>query len=280
MRVHAVQTGSVRVKATQIRGHGSYLERTLANLRSPDWVEVPIQAYVVEHPEGLIVVDTGETGRTAEPGYFPGWHPYYRWAVVMRVTPDEEVGPAIKRLGLSLADARWVVLTHLHTDHAGGLHHFPHAEILVSRAEHRRATGLAGRVVGYLPDRWPDWFTPRLVDFSARAIGPLTATLDLTKSGDVHLVSTPGHTPGHMSVVVEADDRTYFLAGDASYDLDAMRDGVVDGVAPNAHQYLRSLGQIREFVDESDAVYLPCHDAGVADRLTAVASTSRPDRFK
>ena len=271
VRVHAVQTGSVRVKATQVRGHGSYLGRTVANLLSSNWVEVPIHAYVVEHPEGLIVIDTGETGRAAEPGYFPSWHPYYRWALEMKVTPDHEVGPALKRLGLSPSDVRWVVLTHLHTDHAGGLHHFRDAEILVSRAEHDRAAGPAGRVIGYLPNRWPGWFTPRLVDFGARAIGPFAATLDLTKNGDVHLVSTPGHTPGHMSVVVEAEATTYFLAGDASYDIAAMRDGVVDGIAPNAHIYLRTLSQVREFVDKSAAIYLPCHDAGVADRLTAAA---------
>lgn len=271
MSIYAVQTGSVRIKATQVRGHGSYMGRTLANLRSPDWVEVPIHAYLVEHPEGLIVVDTGETARTAEPGYFPSWHPYYRWAVEMKVTPDEEVGPAIMQLGFSLADVRWVVLTHLHTDHAGGLHHFPHAEFVVSRIEHSRATGLAGRMIGYLPNRWPGWFKPRLVDFSAKATEPLGAKLDLTRSGDVQLVSTPGHTPGHMSVVVEQGGRTYFIAGDASYNLDAMREGVVDGVAPNAREYLRTLSWIREYVDKSDAVYLPCHDAGVTKRLAAVA---------
>jgi hypothetical protein len=42
---------------------------------------VPILAWVIEHPEGIIVVDTGETARTAEPGYLPSWHPYYRFAV-------------------------------------------------------------------------------------------------------------------------------------------------------------------------------------------------------
>ena len=66
-----------------------------------------------------------------------------------------------------------MVLTHMHTDHAGGLRHFEKSEILVTRKEHRAASGFMGRLNGYQPNRWPYWFTPRLVDFNSRQIGPL-----------------------------------------------------------------------------------------------------------
>ena len=51
-------------------------------------------------------------------------------------------------------------MTHLHTDHAGGLHHFPDSEILVSRRELAYASGLLGRLRGYPNQRWPAWFDP------------------------------------------------------------------------------------------------------------------------
>jgi glyoxylase-like metal-dependent hydrolase (beta-lactamase superfamily II) len=56
------------------------------------------------------------------------------------VDPDAEIGPRLRALGLPLGEVRWVILTHLHTDHAGGLAHFPDAEILVSRTEYDTAS--------------------------------------------------------------------------------------------------------------------------------------------
>ena len=270
VRVHAIQTGTVVIKEAQRRASGLYPMRFLKTLTSGDWTEpLPILAWVVEHPEGLIVVDTGEASAASSSGYWPRWHPYYRYAVRVQVEPKDEVGPQLERLNFTAADVRWVVLTHLHTDHAGGLRHFPNSEILVSRREHRAATGLAGRVNGYLPNRWPPWFTARLVDFSARAIGPFSDTLALTKAGDVQIVSTVGHTKGHMSVIVGVGERTYFLAGDTSY-LDAtMREGVVDAVAPSTRVYQKTLAKVRSFVDQNNAVYLPSHDPESVARLEA-----------
>ena len=94
-----------------------------------EWTEpLPIYAWLIEHPEGLIVVDTGETARAGEPGYFPRWHPYFKLAVREWVQPEDEIGPRLRALGFSPDDVRWVILTHLHTDHAGGLAHFPRSD--------------------------------------------------------------------------------------------------------------------------------------------------------
>ncbi len=100
--------------------------------------------WVVEHPEGTLVIDTGESARVAEPGYFPRWNPYFSRAVRFAVRPEQEVGPQLESLGSSPAAVRWVVLTHLHTDHAGGLAHFPNAEILVTRTEFEGAARQRG----------------------------------------------------------------------------------------------------------------------------------------
>jgi N-acyl homoserine lactone hydrolase len=75
MRIHVIQTGTVAIK--QVQRHGRRKGNPVLNiLLDPNWTEpLPIYAFVIEHPEGLIVVDTGETARVAEPGYFPWWHP-------------------------------------------------------------------------------------------------------------------------------------------------------------------------------------------------------------
>jgi N-acyl homoserine lactone hydrolase len=52
-----------------------------------------------------------------------GWHPFYRRAARFSVQPEEEIGPQLRALGIAARDVRQVVITHLHTDHAGGLVH-------------------------------------------------------------------------------------------------------------------------------------------------------------
>ena len=275
VRVRAIQTGSVTIKESQRRGSGVFPKRILTNFVSPNWARpVPILAWVVEHPEGLIVVDTGETARTREPGYLPSWHPYYRLAVRFQVRPEDEIGPQMEAMALRPTEVRWVVMTHLHTDHAGGLHHFPRAEIIVSRREMRVASGVMGRLNGYLSNRWPAWFNPRLVEFEAQPMGPFPETLPLTAAGDVVMVSTPGHTPGHMSLMVRSGGREYFIAGDTSYDMAAMMDQAVDGVSPDAGVARLTLRRIKEYVSERDAVYLPSHDHDSVARLTAAQEVS------
>ncbi|MBZ0299172.1 MAG: N-acyl homoserine lactonase family protein, partial [Anaerolineae bacterium] len=78
MNIHAIQTGTVQVKTRQRAGSGSGPLRLIHTLLDPNWTKpLPIYAWVIEHPEGVIVVDAGESARTAQPGYFPRWHPYY-----------------------------------------------------------------------------------------------------------------------------------------------------------------------------------------------------------
>src|SRR5215470_627946 len=111
MNIHAISTGTVAIKTRQRVGKGHGTARLLNVLFDPNWTDfLPIYVWVIEHPEGLILVDTGETARTAEPGYFPRWHPLFRFASRMNVHPEDEIGPQMKRMGLSPDDVRWVVM--------------------------------------------------------------------------------------------------------------------------------------------------------------------------
>lgn len=269
MKVHAIQTGTVAVKARQQRGEGTGPIRFVNTLRDQHWTDpLPIWAWVIEHPEGLIVVDTGETARASESGYFPRWHPYFRLAVREWVEPGDEVGPQMRDRGLDPTEVRWVVMTHLHTDHAGGLEHFPESEIVVSRTEFSVASGTLGKARGYLPHRWPSWFSPRLLDFSSEAYGPFPESSRLTDSGDVRLVTTYGHSPGHMSLIVEEEDHLLFFAGDASYTERLMIDGAVDGVAPDEKAARETLHRIAELAHSRPVVYMPSHDPESGNRLS------------
>jgi N-acyl homoserine lactone hydrolase len=277
VRISALQTGTVAVKEAQREGRGRGPARIINVLRAKEWTgQLPIHVWVVEHPEGVIVIDTGESARVSEPGYFPRWNPYFSRAVRFAVRPEQEVGPQLETLGISPSNVRWVVLTHMHTDHAGGLSHFPKAEILVTGTEFRAAGGTRGKLNGYLPQHRPKWLSPTLVDFTDEAFGPFPASRKLTSAGDVRLLPTPGHTPGHMSVALrDADGRVILFAGDTSYTQDLMRRGAVDGVSPDVEAAANTLQRIRELASTEQVVYLPTHDPESAWRLAAREAVPR-----
>ena len=98
---------------------------------------LPVHAFLVEHPDGLLLFDTGQTARAAGPGYLPRWHPFLRLSR-FELDPGDEVAAQLRRLGVAPGDVRWVVLSHLHTDHVGGLDEFRHGEVIVARVEWER----------------------------------------------------------------------------------------------------------------------------------------------
>jgi glyoxylase-like metal-dependent hydrolase (beta-lactamase superfamily II) len=206
MRVSCVSTGAVRPKRAA-RGVERYL--------GGGWADhvLPVKLFAIEHPRGVCLFDTGQTARAARPGHFPAWHPFFRLSR-FELEEQDEVGPGLRRAGIDPEDVRWIVLSHLHTDHVGGLPTLPRSEVVVTRSEWQRASGWRGRLRGYLPQHWPAALAPRLVDLDGPPVGPFASSLDLLGDGSLVLVPTPGHTPGHASLLVWGDRESYFLAGD------------------------------------------------------------------
>ena len=178
---------------------------TLAMIEAvPDWhpepdtfKPFPVHAWVVRHPDGPILVDTGVGIGNA---LIDEW---YR----PRATP---VGDALGAIGVEVDDVQAVVLSHLHFDHCGQQGAFD-APVYLQAAEHE-----AARAVGYTV---PEWATipehrRRLVD-GDQEIGE-----------GIHLLATPGHTPGHQSVLIEAGDDRVLLAAQCAFAADELRTGL------------------------------------------------------
>lgn len=216
MKVYAFSTGRVRLKRGE-RGARRYLPG--------GWREetLPVNVFAVEHPDGVCLFDAGQSALATRPGYFPAWYPYFRLAR-FELGPGEEAAPQLHARGVDPADVRWIVLSHMHTDHVGGLHAFAGAEILVSAVEWRRAIGFAGRLRGYLPQYWPEGVTPRLVEFPDRPDDLSVPSVDLAGDGRLLLLATPGHTPGHMALLARDGARAYVFAGDVAHEAEAVPD--------------------------------------------------------
>jgi glyoxylase-like metal-dependent hydrolase (beta-lactamase superfamily II) len=268
LNIYAIQTGTVAIRNKQRIGQGPGFIRQINILLDHSWTEfLPIYAWVIEHPEGILVVDTGESARALQADYFPKWHPYFRSAVRMNVPPEQEIGPQLRALGIKPSDVRKVILTHFHTDHAGGLAHFPESEILVSEEDYRAAKSFRGPLIGYLPQHWPGWFAPTFIRFEKAAFGGFKHTYPVTASGDVIVIPTPGHTAAHISVLVKHEDCYNFLAGDTTYSEQTLLSRQVDGISPNAQVALHTIDHILDFAKNHPLVYLPTHDPQSAARL-------------
>ena len=269
--VRAIQTGSIRIRPAHLAGRMDHPEwrRRLAILLDRSWTGLlPIYTYLIEHPEGLLLFDSGETARVASPGFTPWWHPYFRWAADIQVRPEDEIGPRLRALGVDpRRDLNQLVLSHLHHDHADGLSHFQGTRIVVSKENWDASQGLAGMLAGALPNRWPTWFSPQLVDLDGPPAGPFLHTYPVTRDGRIFAVPTPGHMAGHLSLVVRADDVTYFLAGDATYSEALLRDETVDGASTSVSTSLATIRRIKDFSRGEPMVLLPAHDPFAVERL-------------
>jgi N-acyl homoserine lactone hydrolase len=273
IRVIPIQTGTVHVKEAQRCGRDgrSALQRKIDIFRDTGWTgPLPIFTYLIEHPEGRFLVDTGDTARNSVPGYLPRWHPFFMNEVVIKVAPSEETGPQLRGMGLDPAgDIQAVILTHFHHDHTGGLDHFPHTRIIATRKAYEASRGLKGKMVGgALPQRWPIWLKPELVEMDGPAIDPFPASHSLTQDERIFLVPTPGHAVGHLSVVVRAEGVTYFVAGDATYTEHLLKSERVDGVTYDPAVSLLTLQRIKAFAAKEPTILLPAHDPDVLTRLT------------
>jgi glyoxylase-like metal-dependent hydrolase (beta-lactamase superfamily II) len=263
MRVHAIETGRVRVKASQIVGRG--LVRRLAPIFDDEWSDwLPTYAFAVEHAEGVALVDSGANAGLKR---LPRWHPYFQRAVKFDIEPEQEAGAQLRAMGVGPSDVRLIVLIHLHIDHDGGLAAFPRARVLVSPGERAAAAGLKGRINGYLPQRWPSQFDPEPLVFVDEPYGPFARSRRLTADGALTALPTPGHTPDHISVALDDSERRIVFVGDATYSQDNLLAGRVDGVSPKAAIARDTMARLAALAAARPTLLLPAHDPGAADRL-------------
>ena len=244
---------------------GPVWARYLRALVDPRVTEpLPIQCWVIEHPDGIIVVDTGELARASDPTFFDDDRDYRRVvrlakAARFTVAPGDEIGPQLNTLGIdSHKDVRTLVLTHLHCDHADGITYFPNAEILIARTEFEH-THYA------FPRTWPIWFRPKLVEYANGSIGAFATSQRI--ANHVFLVPTPGHTHGHQSVMVREGEGWLCLAGDATYSEDQLRDAKVGGCVADVKLARHTIEVLRRQCARYPTVYLPSHDPGAVVRL-------------
>jgi N-acyl homoserine lactone hydrolase len=264
--VHAVQTGLISVKENFLvqKGRG-FLSKLNIVLGSTYANFMPIWVWVIEHPEGIIVIDTGDIEESCHMNFYKNETIGTKLSLratsnKRKISKQDELDTQLTRLGIRPEQVSKVVLTHLHGDHTDGLRFFKDNEIIVNEAEYRKP-------YSNLPTTYPKWFSPVLVNFLKDRIDFFDVAYPLTIAGDVLLVPTPGHTYHHSSVLLKTDKEHILIAGDASYKHQQLLDNEFGGANIDFVQSQKTYSNILRYAEKYPVIYLPSHDENSGKRL-------------
>jgi N-acyl homoserine lactone hydrolase len=218
----------------------------------------PVPTFAIEHPdEGLLLVDTGYDPSVAnDPANTMG--PSSPFIFDHRAEP---VAPQLEALGLG--QPRIVVMTHCHMDHLSGLRQFADAELLLDEAEFAIATrpGSSVKPGGYHPVLLREHRRIRTVAPKERW-GVFDETLDLFGDGSIRLLRTPGHTFGHLSLLLETEHGPVLLCGDAAHVERQLHEVLEMTVMQDRRGFRDSLGRIQRYLTNNpNTIAIPGHDA-------------------
>jgi len=278
--VDVVSTGTVRIRPEHVESNGTSLYWWL--FTSTRWTTPrPINVYVIEHDDGLVLFDAGQDRRSVtEADYFPTGFTglIYSRLARFQIGPDQTLSARLASIGHDVSDVRTVVLSHLHQDHIGGLRELSGAEVLVSATEWAQLDDSRAAMKGFLVNhidlpgiRW------KLVEPAAvtdAAIAPFRTAHDVYGDGSLLLLPTPGHTPGSLSMLVRQPGMPPLLmVGDVTYDVRLLEAGRVPGVG-EAERLRRTTTEIAALRRRHpDLVVLAAHDPAAADLLQASQAT-------
>ena len=210
-------------------------------------IEFSNNCYLIRHAKGLLLWDTGVPDAVAT---MPDGMVVANGAITYR--RSKTLAAQLAELGVKPADVTYVALSHTHGDHVGNIALFPSSTVLLQGGEY-------------------DWVmtTPNKPAFAAtQTITKLAGDHDVFGDGSVTIISTPGHTPGHQSLLVRLPKTgAIVLSGDAVHFQDNWVHKRVPAMNANRDQTLASLERIAAILQERKAQLWIGHDKAQSEGL-------------
>lgn len=198
-------------------------------------IRVPVPAYLIEHPKGRAVFDTGLGVRSAA-------NLSMIRGTSVEFDPTADIAQRLRGIGVDPDGVDWLINSHLHTDHCGGNASLPNATVVVQSKELQAARdGLAG----YDAAEW---------DLGHRILA-LNGEHDLFGDGSVTLFPTPGHTAGHQCARVRLPKGEVILAADCCYMRQSLERMQLPRLAYDREEQLKSLRLIGDLRDAGAHVF-------------------------
>lgn len=260
LHLYCLSTGRFRANYAQMVAGGPWKP-----------VEPPVPVYLIRHPAAWILFDAGFGTKTKEdflsfPEKLIPFFLKFDWR------PEDSVVSQLRQINLFPDDIRFILLSHLHSDHAGGIRDFPRATVFVSQSEWEAAQGghWSNFRKGYIASQW---------ESERRRIAPINDKVtppyqnfehahDLFGDGSIILIPTPGHTAGHWSLLLNfPSGKSMLLTADAAWTTENYQKPARRGffarylTQHDEAKEWESLGQIRKFTENNlEVMVIPGHD--------------------
>jgi glyoxylase-like metal-dependent hydrolase (beta-lactamase superfamily II) len=214
----------------------------------PGNIRAPVTAFLIDHPSGLGLFDTGLGKRFVRA---PGTEA----ESFIDIEEGQTMVERLAQIGVDAADVRWIIASHFHADHAGGNADFPNASVIVQQREVDFAKEMA------------DGQLYCLEEFdTGQPLVTVTGEHDVYGDGSVLVFPTPGHTPGHQSARIKTDGADIVLTGDCCNMKRSLDEFKLPDHCHDADRSLASLKLLRGLRDKGMRV-MPSHDPEFWSRI-------------
>lgn len=298
IKIHVLRTGEMRVSPYLPFGgdNCSIIKAWGVTTPKSKWIWLPVFSFLIEHPKGLILFDTGWHREMSPEGVFDKRaqvRSLGSWLLYQinqgRIARGEAIDEQLAKLGYLPSDLDYVLLSHLDCDHANGLGLVADAKhILVSKAEMEGTKRMSPQFRIRFQKRWWKDVDLRTFDWNGTD-GPVGKSYDVLGDGSLVMVNIPGHSEGlcalkvkntimdkkHLGMlgegrIVTKDRRNKFvlLFADGGYATKSWRDMITSGFSLDKNLQRQSLQWIREQSMSPDCLEsLATHDTDVTPHI-------------
>ncbi len=273
IKIHIFHTGEVCVAPDLPFGgdHSNAIKASGVFGKKEDRLWLPVSAYLIEHPKGKFLVDTGWAREMSPEGTFDKKAQIRSLGSRMlyevnqgRIGLGQCIDEQLLEMGIKDTDLDAVLITHLDCDHANGLKQVKGArKFMVSADEVRFANKITNKIRYY--KGW--WEGIPLTAFEWNDTqGPVGRSFDLLGDGSIELINIPGHADGLFAVKVKNEEGKFVLLfSDGGYARKSWEDMITSGIAADKSMQKQSLQWIREQSLDPDCVEsLANHDPDIA----------------
>lgn len=272
VKIHILRCGSMTVSPFVPCGNGKVnAGNAAAMIFAPvkSRVELPVFAYLIEHPKGRILIDTGWRREISPEGVYDADAvkkvlPAHLASFYHPILPKgEAIDEQLAAMGLCAGDIDCVVLTHLDPDHVAGLSLLKGAKrIVLPEDEYFWSC----RAVYKLRQPWELWmdFPMERLFYRGSPLGSNRWAIDLLGDESVMLVNLPGHTDGLCGVLVRNGEKFVLLTSDAAFSRRNWEELIVPGFGFDAQRQMNALKWIRQMSEDPGCVGIyASHDPAV-----------------
>lgn len=238
IKVHILHTGSVIIDEAlpYHRKSDPPLAWTGAFRSKKHLIEAPVSVYLIEHPQGLVLIDTGWHTDNRKHQFKNLRHQYFANKAVL--PEGQAVHEQLEQMGIRPKDLDFVMLSHLHCDHADGLRHVKEAKrILVSDLEYKAATR---DKIRYLSHEW-EGVNLETFRYKETKVGAFGYSFDMFGDGTIEFILAKGHSAGLAATQIKHNGEFIILSSDVAYGRLSLEEALEPGVVVNRQEAIYSL---------------------------------------